>query len=340
MIRYKRLHWLGHARRMGDCRLPKRLMFGELAEGTRPSGGPRQRWKDAIQGDFRKFGMKFRVGRREEQWSADAEDRLKWKAALERGKDEHTSTEGNRHAAKRVKRKTREATYAPRRTASATRVLLAKDNAVSATVGTAAAPPPPIRRRPPASKLPAAPRRRTIPTPPSAAISSTASRVAIASTSVGVVTRRQSRAAAAATSLGDQPPITTSSAAGPSSSVGAASSTTSRVATSSASGGVVTRRQSRAAAAATSSCVQPPITSSSAAGSSLSVAMAPAARARRSSTAPLPSTRRSNAARRCLLPTPWHLRVSYDRGGGYRRLLKLEILEARWSFTTTFLKVF
>jgi hypothetical protein len=291
MIRYKRLQWLGHVRRMDDCRLPKRLMFGELAVGTRASGGQKQRWKDAIQGDFRKFGMKFRVGRREEQWSADAEDRLKWKAALERGKDEHTGTEGNRHAAKRVKRKAREATYAPRRTASATRVLLAKDNAVSAT-GTAAAPPPSIRRRPPASKPPAAPRRRTTPTP-SSAISSTTSRVATASTSGGVVTRRQSRAAAAATSLAIQPPITTSSAAGPSSSVGAANSTMSRPATSSASGGVVTRRQSRAAAAATSSGVQPPITSSSAAGSSLSVATAPAARARRSSTAPLPSTRRS-----------------------------------------------
>ena len=37
-VRYYRLRWAGHVRRMDDSRLPKRVLFGELAGGSRGRG--------------------------------------------------------------------------------------------------------------------------------------------------------------------------------------------------------------------------------------------------------------------------------------------------------------
>ncbi len=42
----KRLRWLGHVRRMGPGRIPRDLLYGELAEGSRLIGRPRLRYKD------------------------------------------------------------------------------------------------------------------------------------------------------------------------------------------------------------------------------------------------------------------------------------------------------
>ena len=41
-----RLRWLGHVSRMEDNRPVKSLLYGELAEGTRPVGRPKLRYKD------------------------------------------------------------------------------------------------------------------------------------------------------------------------------------------------------------------------------------------------------------------------------------------------------
>ena len=35
-----RLGWLGHVRRMAPGRIPKDLLYGQLAVGTRPTGRP------------------------------------------------------------------------------------------------------------------------------------------------------------------------------------------------------------------------------------------------------------------------------------------------------------
>lgn len=42
LLRQHRLRWLGHVHRMPDSRIPKDLLYGELAAGRRPAGRPQQ----------------------------------------------------------------------------------------------------------------------------------------------------------------------------------------------------------------------------------------------------------------------------------------------------------
>ena len=41
-----RLRWLGHVTRMKDGRLPKDILYGELATGSRPTGRLALRYKE------------------------------------------------------------------------------------------------------------------------------------------------------------------------------------------------------------------------------------------------------------------------------------------------------
>ena len=49
----KRLRWLGHVIRMDDGRIPKDLLFGELATGGRPTGRATLRYKDVCKRDLK-----------------------------------------------------------------------------------------------------------------------------------------------------------------------------------------------------------------------------------------------------------------------------------------------
>ena len=57
----RRLRWLGHVARMGDNRLPKQLLFGELLT-VRPSHGPRLRWRDVVLRDIQRLGLDALIG--------------------------------------------------------------------------------------------------------------------------------------------------------------------------------------------------------------------------------------------------------------------------------------
>ena len=46
----QRLRWLGHLGRMGNDRLPKKVLFGEL-RGKRPCHGTKRRWRDIARSD-------------------------------------------------------------------------------------------------------------------------------------------------------------------------------------------------------------------------------------------------------------------------------------------------
>ena len=48
MILKSRLRWVGHVIRMEDNRLPKQMMFGELASGKRKQGRPLEGFKDCV----------------------------------------------------------------------------------------------------------------------------------------------------------------------------------------------------------------------------------------------------------------------------------------------------
>ena len=46
LLRQRRLRWLGHVRRMEEGRIPKDILYGELALGRRTTGRPHLRYKD------------------------------------------------------------------------------------------------------------------------------------------------------------------------------------------------------------------------------------------------------------------------------------------------------
>ncbi len=53
LLSQRRLRWLGHVCRMQDGRIPKDIMYGELASGTRPTGRPALRYKDVCKRDLK-----------------------------------------------------------------------------------------------------------------------------------------------------------------------------------------------------------------------------------------------------------------------------------------------
>ena len=51
------LHWLGHVKRMDPGRIPKDLLYGELAEGSRHAGRPKLRFKDVCKRDMKQCNI-------------------------------------------------------------------------------------------------------------------------------------------------------------------------------------------------------------------------------------------------------------------------------------------
>jgi hypothetical protein len=49
----RRLRWLGHVCRMDDGRIPKDILYGELATGTQPTSRPALRYKDVCKRDLK-----------------------------------------------------------------------------------------------------------------------------------------------------------------------------------------------------------------------------------------------------------------------------------------------
>ena len=57
LLRQRRLRWLGHVRRMDDGRIPKDLLYGELAAGKRKTGRPQLRFRDVCKRDIKALQM-------------------------------------------------------------------------------------------------------------------------------------------------------------------------------------------------------------------------------------------------------------------------------------------
>ena len=52
LLSQRRLLWLGHDGRMKDGRIPKEILYEELATGSRPAGRPSLRFKDVCKRDL------------------------------------------------------------------------------------------------------------------------------------------------------------------------------------------------------------------------------------------------------------------------------------------------
>ena len=76
ILRERRLRWLGHVRRMDPGRIPKDLLYGQLAVGTRPTGRPCLRYKDVCKRDLKQCQIDVL------SWERLAEDRALWRLAV------------------------------------------------------------------------------------------------------------------------------------------------------------------------------------------------------------------------------------------------------------------
>ena len=79
LLRQRHLRWLGHTHRMADGRIPKDLLYGELATGAR--GRPKLRFKDVCKRDMKTCNINTKT------WEASADDRTTWKQLVSQGLD-------------------------------------------------------------------------------------------------------------------------------------------------------------------------------------------------------------------------------------------------------------
>ena len=76
LLRKRRLRWLGHVHRMEDGRIPKDILYGELASGKRAVGRPQLRYKDVCKRDMRALDIDT------ECWEEAADNRTGWRGIL------------------------------------------------------------------------------------------------------------------------------------------------------------------------------------------------------------------------------------------------------------------
>ena len=76
LLRQRRLRWLGHVRRMEDGRIPKDILYGELALGRRITGRPHLRYKYFCIRDMKAVDIDTM------SWEGLAADRTEWRSAL------------------------------------------------------------------------------------------------------------------------------------------------------------------------------------------------------------------------------------------------------------------
>ena len=78
-LKQRRMRWLGHVVRMDAGRIPKDLLYGELAQGKRPRGRPQLRYKDVCKRDIKALSID------QNTWEAIALERSTWRRTVRSG---------------------------------------------------------------------------------------------------------------------------------------------------------------------------------------------------------------------------------------------------------------
>ena len=79
LLRQRRLRWLGHVCRMDEGRIPKDILYAELASGKRETGRPHLRFKDVCKRDMKALDIDIST------WEELAQDRSSWRITLNAG---------------------------------------------------------------------------------------------------------------------------------------------------------------------------------------------------------------------------------------------------------------
>lgn len=102
LLSQRRLRWLGHVSRMEDGRIPKDMLYGQLATGTRSAGRPLLRFKDVCKRDMKAANINT------DTWEDAAANRCSWRQSVIRGICTAEEKLSNQWAEKRIKRKAAE----------------------------------------------------------------------------------------------------------------------------------------------------------------------------------------------------------------------------------------
>ena len=81
LIRKSRLRWLGHIGRMNDVRLPKKVLFSKLVNGTRCQGRTRRTWQGCVRNDFKELS----IGYKAQSWFRHCQNRSYWRRHFVQG---------------------------------------------------------------------------------------------------------------------------------------------------------------------------------------------------------------------------------------------------------------
>ena len=103
LLKKSQLRWAGHVHRMADTRIPKQLLYGELACGSRKRGRPKLRYKDTLKASMKDCLID------PDTWEQTASNRPAWRHQVWKGASYYEQSRIAKKKDQRRRRKQREA---------------------------------------------------------------------------------------------------------------------------------------------------------------------------------------------------------------------------------------
>ena len=103
LLKKSQLRWAGHVHRMADTRIPKQLLYGELACGSRKRGRPKLRYKDTLKASMKDCLID------PDTWEQTASNRPAWRQQVWKGASHYEQSRIAKKKDQRRRRKQRDA---------------------------------------------------------------------------------------------------------------------------------------------------------------------------------------------------------------------------------------